>query len=116
MKLFVVVGVLVGFISAAIHLTEEESKLQQAKSFEPKATGSSGPFTDLNGSATASFDNQSLSEILSKLLAGLGQGVAQHENFDPQDPLKSQLDIDFMESNGLGILSKVDPKLKEALG
>lgn len=106
MKFLVLVGILVGFLSAASNLTEEEMKLENKKSHVVESIGSG------EENATA----HPIHEILSKLTAGLGQAVAQNEGLNINDPLKHLMNFDFIKTRDFGILAEVDANLKKALG
>lgn len=111
MKFLVLVGILVGFLSAASNLTEEEIKLENQKASVGAAVKTTGAGAGGEGAPV-----HPIHEILSKLSAGLGQAVAQNENLDPNDPLKHLMSLDYMKTFGNGVLSEVDDNLKKALG
>ena len=111
MKFLVLVGILVGFLSAATNLTEEELKFLKQKEASAAVVESIG-----TGAGGAGGPVHPIHEILSKLTAGLGQAVAQDENLDPKDPLKHLMSLDYMKAHGDGVLAEVDANLKKALG
>ena len=115
MKFLVLVSILVGFLSAASNLTEEEIKLQKQEeaSIAAAAAKSTGTGAGVGGEGAPVHP---IHEILSKLTAGLGQAVVQNENLDPKDPLKHLMGIDYMKSTGYGVLAEIDANLKKALG